>query len=260
VEKVTLTVLIPTVGREKLALQTIQSILNSRPYAQVKLKIIVVGRFNENLLTSNLGRQNVIKFKQIDDKGLYDCLAQQLPLIKSGYVTWLGAGDLWHQSALRNIERIIQEYNPKWFTGRQTTFDKDGSVKDVLPSIYFISRLIKGGWYTGTLPFIQQESTIWKADLHKFVDWKFFATLKLSGDLYLWTVYSGESRLVSINTLIGGYRIHNDSLSQNNLGEYRKEASTFTQKKSYHWALVLIQKIQFLLWRRVDNYMNNIRL
>jgi hypothetical protein len=260
VKRVKLTILIPTIGREDLTIQTIRSVLNSLSYAELDLKIYVVGKFDRKYLIGQLGKQVHVAYKQITDNGLYDCLAQQLPLIDTGYVTWLGAGDLWHQGALRNIERVIQTHNPKWFTGRQTTFDKDGSVIDVLPSIYFISRLIKRGWYTGKLPFIQQESTLWKADMHRFVDWNFFGSLRLAGDLYLWTVFARESRLVTVNTLIGGYRLHDDSLSQNNLEEYRKEARTFTQPKFFDLVIVYLQKVQFLIWRRIDKKMNNIRL
>jgi len=181
-------------------------------------------------------------------------------LIESGYVTWLGAGDLYHQSSLRNIESVINGFHSNWFTGRGTLLDYSGAVVNIFPSIKFHKKLIQSGVYSRFLPSIQQESTVWHSELHQYVDWTKFRSLHFAGDYYLWTVFSEHTDLISVNTLIGGYRLHPNSISQGNLSAYKDEVKSLCKMKINHIPLMFCQKLLNKTQFKLEYHLNDIHL
>ena len=130
--------------------------------------------------------------------------------------------------------------------GRPITFNPKGEIEKVHPVKNYKSRLIIEGWHDGYLPLIQQESTIWHASLHKYVDWDKFRNFKLAGDYYLWTCFAQNENLFSCLNHIGGYRIHENSLSQLFFDEYKNEIRTFSKKTLYGRVLAIIERSKFV--------------
>lgn len=224
-------IFIPSINRKDLLLETLDSLpISTNHLNNWDIKVTVVG-------DSNDGTQEAIKenyegsvyYIGMSDLGIYDALGRSLSKISDGYVTWLGAGDKWVKEAVRTIEKMIT-IDKKWFMGRPIIFDFHGQIYQTYPLRQYNSRLIREGWYNGYLPLIQQESTIWHGSLHKNVDWNRFRSFRLAGDYYLWTCFAQSETLYSCDGHIGGYRLHDNSLSGLFFDEYKQEIQSFTNK------------------------------
>lgn len=242
-----LNLLIPVVDRKQLLLETLSSLpINNDIGTNINLKVTIVGRSGDD--TVSLVKQmfgNQIDCQNEEDAGLFDGLGKHLSLIKSGYVTWLGAGDMWTPDALITIEQTIKK-GYKWFMGLPIIYSNEGAIKSVFPYRNYNSKLIVEGWYDGYLPLIQQESTIWHASLHKNVDWDRFRSLQLAGDYYLWTCFAQSETLYSCDGHIGGYRIHENSLSRLFYKEYKQEIISFTNKTIIGTILAYRERVKLI--------------
>jgi hypothetical protein len=225
-----LNIFIPAVNRKKLVLETLQSLpIQGKLNTNLNLKVTILGRSTDG--TKEIIKRNYgSKVKIVDevDKGLYDALGKNLPKVKDSYVTWLGAGDKWHENAITVIEHMILT-KKLWFTGRPTIIDSSGQKFHQLKKVNYDSRLIIEGYYNGHLPFIQQESTIWHSNLHKYIDWNKFRNLEYAGDYYLWSCFAKYEELYCCNNSFAGWRIHKNSLSDNK-DAYKKEIEVMTSK------------------------------
>src|SRR5262249_7113449 len=66
---------------------------------------------------------------------------------------------------------------------------------------------------------IQQESTFWRRSLWEKAGGYFDASLRMAGDFELWVRFFRHARLYPVVSLVGGYRMHADSLGRQNLQE-----------------------------------------
>jgi glycosyltransferase involved in cell wall biosynthesis len=252
-----LNIFIPSLNRKELLLETLASLPILTPEGKnLVLDITVLGNSNdgsESAINDLFGDK--VKYSGESDLGLYDALGKSLSKVTEGYVTWLGAGDKWEKDANITIEKMIAK-NIKWFTGRPLKYDIKGEIFEIFPVRQYKSRLIVEGWYNGFLPFIQQESTIWHASLHHEVDWNNFRQLKLAGDYYLWTCFARKENIFSCQNHIGGYRIHDNSLSSMFLDEYKNEIKIFTTRSTLGKFIAYKERIKIIIYNIFSKFLN----
>jgi glycosyltransferase involved in cell wall biosynthesis len=214
-------IFIPAINRKDLVLETLSSLPLLLDRADnLVLKVTVLGNSDDGTGESvEAIYGNSVRYIGEDDLGLYDALGKHLSNINDGYVTWLGAGDKWAKDAMLTISKTVK-MDKKWFMGRPIIFDSHGQISQIFPIRQYSPRLIIEGWHDGYLPLIQQESTIWHASLHKNVNWDRFRSFQLAGDYYLWTCFAQSENLYSCDGHIGGYRLHDNSLSGLFFDEY----------------------------------------
>ena len=248
-------IFIPSVNRRDLVLETLESLpIASRQVLNLNLNVTVLGNSNDGTQESiNEIYGEHVKYIGENDSGLYDALGRSLSKLTDDYVTWLGAGDMWIKDADKNIIEMIEKKR-KWFMGRPLIFNSKGEIESIYPFRKYKSRLIVEGWHDGYLPLIQQESTIWHASLHRHVDWDKFRNFELAGDYYLWTCFARTENLFSCLNHVGGYRIHDNSLSQLFFDEYKNEIRVFTKKTfcGRFFAMIERTKLGFDKLRRIS--------
>jgi hypothetical protein len=239
---------IPSINRRELVLETLQSLpISVKQVGNLNLKVTVIGNSNDGTQESikeSYGER--VKYIGEDDLGIYDALGKNLSKVTDDYVTWLGAGDMWVKDAPKTINEMIEK-NKKWFMGRPLVFNSSGVIEKIYPVREYKARLIVEGWHDGYLPLIQQESTIWHASLHKHVDWIKFRDFRLAGDYYLWTCFARAENLYPCLNHIGGYRIHENSLSGRFFNEYRNEIRIINGKTFYGRILAIIERNKLAL-------------
>lgn len=236
-------ILIPALNKKVLVMKTLKSLEKNLVFEVPNINIKILGISNDGTNESVKQRYGkAIEFSLYKDRGIYDALGQELSKLTNTYVTWLGAGDIWLDDALKVINKMIN-LNSNWFMGLPTLIDHDWNIKQIYPFRTYKKKLIYQGFHNGRyLPFIQQESTVWNSLLHSKVDWDYFRELKYAGDYYLWKKFSEIIPLQSINNHIGAYLLHDDSLSRNNYESYLKEIEEFTEKTAIGHILAVKEK------------------
>jgi glycosyltransferase involved in cell wall biosynthesis len=215
---VTITLVTPCINAADRIAQTLRSVVGQTAVqsGRVRLQYMVEDGGSrddtEAIVAQTVGDQ--AQFRSQPDKGMYDALARGLASAQGDVVGYLNAGDVLFPQALDTALDVIRDTGSAWLTGYPVTINNLGHVTRVARSFRYDSRLIRAGSYgRGALPFIQQESTLWRRGLLGTVDLGRLAEYRLAGDHYLWSCFSQQANLDTVSTLIGAFRVHEGQLS-----------------------------------------------
>ena len=163
------------------------------------------------------------------DRGMYDALAKGLRAASGDIVAYLNAGDFYNLHAFDTVLDLFETKKVTWLTGFNVHYnDKSQVVYTMLPYRYR-RELFDCGMYGPVLPYVQQESTFWSAELNSNLDLEFLSTLKFVGDYYLWLQFSKMADLITAAAYLGGFRRHKGQLSTN-LDIYHEEMRILTRR------------------------------
>lgn len=180
------------------------------------------------------------------DHGLYDVLARALPRCTGDVVAYLNAGDYFHRCAFDVVMEIMESAPIAWLTGMTVLYNDRSQVIDCKYPFRYRPELLRKGFYGRGLPFIEQESTFWRSELHGLVDFARLGSLHYAGDAYLWHCFAKEHELAIAQAQLGGFRIHAGQLSENREG-YFAEVDQFAETATL--ADRLRARIDRRLWR-----------
>lgn len=165
------------------------------------------------------------------DAGFYAALAKGLQTATGDYVAYLNAGDLWHAEGMSVAADCFELPGVDWLTGYAAICNEKSQLTRCWLPYRYRRRLFECGAYGTLLPFLQQESTLWRRKLHAGVDFGFLAGLRYAGDCYLWKCFAGAAALHVVRGLIGGFRVHAGQISER-MDEYLRELRTFSRSPS----------------------------
>lgn len=172
-----------------------------------------------------------IKLVSEADSGMYHALAKGLAKASGDIVAYLNAGDYYHPNAFDVIADIFGSHPVSWLTGYNVFYSSQGAVTNAVLPFRYRSSLFRCGAYGRLLPFVQQESTFWRRELHEHVDLEELSRLRYAGDAYLWTSYARFTKLNVVQAVLGGFRFHAGQISENRQA-YLAELGSFTHRPS----------------------------
>jgi glycosyltransferase involved in cell wall biosynthesis len=143
------------------------------------------------------------------DNGLYDALNTGFARSTGEIMGWLNASDMLHVGGLAVVGNVFKSLpQVRWMTGRPTAFGGDNSTIHIgrLP------RWARARYLAGANRHIQQESTYWRKDLWDEAGGRVDASRRDASDCELWTRFFRYAQLYSVDSLVGGYRMHADSI------------------------------------------------
>ena len=162
------------------------------------------------------------------DAGFYDALAKGLERATGDYVACLNAGDLLHPAGFGIAAECFELPGMDWVTGYAAVFSEKGQLTRCWLPYRYRRGLFACGAYGLRLPFVQQESTLWRRALHDTVDFATLHALRYAGDAFLWRCFAKAAELHVVRGLIGGFRIHAGQISER-IREYREELRGFSR-------------------------------
>tara|TARA_A100001015_G_scaffold225376_1_gene254367 strand:+ start:2916 stop:4754 length:1839 start_codon:yes stop_codon:yes gene_type:complete len=175
-----------------------------------------------------------IKFSSFEDNGLYDGIVSCLKKVTGNIVAYINSGDLYSTKSFEIVNQILnKEKKIKWITGLKCFYNDNSEIIQITKPYKYRSNLIQAGVYGRYLPFIQQESTFWRAELNQLLDFEYLKKLKLSGDYFLWYSFSKFYDLYTVNSYLSGFKYHQNQLTFKETGKtdvYLKEVNKFKDK------------------------------
>lgn len=157
------------------------------------------------------------------DSGMYDAISKGFRMAQGDIFVWLNSDDMYLPWATQVMERVCNT-GVQWCMGIPALFDASGMQNLSRESNInlYAPRLLRYGWYDGRrLGWIQQESTFWTRGLYE-KSGGLNPEYRYAGDYRLWCAFAQHAPLYTIDSVIGGFRIHDGQKSQN-LAAYRAE-------------------------------------
>lgn len=162
------------------------------------------------------------------NQGLYAALNAGFARSTGEIMGWLNSGDLLHTNGLFVVGSVFSHFDDvEWITGRPTVFDSCGMAVQ----IQNLPRWSRYRFLAGANRHIQQESTYWRRSLWERAGGTLSTAHRAEGDFEQWVRFFRHSRLHSVNALIGGYRMHEDSLSHANIGQYNQRCDEIVDRE-----------------------------
>ncbi|MCI5151149.1 MAG: glycosyltransferase [Candidatus Electrothrix sp. MAN1_4] len=180
------------------------------------------------------------------DEGMYDALSKAFLLTTGELIQYINAGDFLYQNSLHAIRKIFTQHSEiKWITGYRTLCNQENIIIRIELPVRYKNKLIQQGIYGRFLPYIQQESTVWKKELLQKINIGDLKKFKLAGDYYLWDSFSYHAKLYIVKTPIGVFKKHPEQLS-NNIREYFREVQCFSKKRNILTCIYVL--IELMIW------------
>ncbi|MCI4626450.1 MAG: glycosyltransferase [Candidatus Magnetoovum sp. WYHC-5] len=164
------------------------------------------------------------------DGGQYAAINEGFKGTSGEIMAWLNADDKLHSGALWKVAELFDTYKEVlWLTGRPTVWNDSGKLVHVVDPLPFWSRKKYLDGLIGP-PHIQQESTFFRRLLWQLAGSTIDANLYYAGDLELWCRFFRHAGLYSVDTLIGGFRVHKGQKTEA-CDKYQEEALKIIEKE-----------------------------
>jgi glycosyltransferase involved in cell wall biosynthesis len=192
---------------------TIQSVL-SQEYPNLEYFVVDGGSTDGTVEIIQRYESQISGWVSERDEGMYDAINKGFARTSGEIMGWISATDVLHPGGLGVVGRVFRDLpEVEWITGRPTWIDEAGTAMGMLD----IPRWSRYRFLAGANRYIQQESTFWRRGLWEraggFVD----ASRRYVSDFELWVRFFRHAKLYSVDAVIGGFRMHEDSLGLQDL-------------------------------------------
>jgi glycosyltransferase involved in cell wall biosynthesis len=167
------------------------------------------------------------------DRGMYDGIFKGFDQARADrgapddVCLWLNADDLLAPWALATMTEAFVAWDADWLTALPAQWDAEGRMVSVQPYAWYPRSLVRAGLFSGRgLGWIQQESTFFTRRLLDLVPSEHLDAIRvtrMAGDFLLWREFARHRPLLTLPTVIGGFRNHGGNASVQGLDTYYAE-------------------------------------
>lgn len=205
-----ITLVTPVFNSARYLEQAIQSVV-SQQYPNLEYFIMDGGSTDGSVDVIRRYERHLSGWASGPDNGMYDALNRGFERSSGEIMGWISATDMLHTRSLFVVGSVFRALpQVQWITGRPTGFSEEGMPVAVSRSL---KRWTRFRFLAGSNRYIQQESTYWRRSLWERAGSHMDASRREGSDFELWVRFFRHARLYPVDALIGGFRVHPDSLS-----------------------------------------------
>jgi glycosyltransferase involved in cell wall biosynthesis len=220
----TISIVTPSYNQGEFLEECIDSIL-SQNYPNLEYIIMDGGSSDNSVEIIKKYEKYLTYWQSRPDGGQYAAVNEGFTKTSGEIMAWLNSDDKYQENAFFKVATLFARYpHISWLTARHAFWDGAGRVKMIEASclpIYSRGQYLRKEY---DRPYIQQESTFWRRSLWEKAGGYLRSDLKLAGDLELWTRFFRYAQLYTVDTLLGGYRVHGNQKAVLQRALYQEEA------------------------------------
>jgi glycosyltransferase involved in cell wall biosynthesis len=194
---------------------TIRSVLDQR-YPNLEYIMVDGGSTDGSVEIIRRYQDRLYWWVSEPDRGMYDALNKGFAHSSGEIMGWISATDLLQPGGLSVVGSVFRDLpQVEWITGVPSAFDERGTCTRVQSQ----RRWARSRFLAGANRYIQQESTFWRRSLWQRAGGFIDDTRRMASDFELWVRFFRYAQLYPVAALIGGFRVHSDSLGLQELAE-----------------------------------------
>lgn len=219
----TLSIVTPSYNQAAFLEECIDSVL-SQGYPNLEYVIMDGGSTDGSVEIIKKYEKYLTYWQSRPDGGQYQAINKGFRHTRGEIMTWLNSDDKFHPLAFAKAASVFMTYaEVQWLTGRHNHWDTTGRLCWFDDHSQVLSRRKHlNGFFDR--PFIQQEGTFWRRSLWQASGGGVATGLELAADLELWMRFFRLTRLYVVDTLLAGFRVHENQKSALHNKRYYAEA------------------------------------
>lgn len=226
-----------TNNSERFLAQTIESVISQKGDFEIHYVIVdnrstdrtaeIAARFQSLLKLREAGAQSrrvSMDFVSERDGGMYEAINRGFARSSGDVMAWINSDDIYLPGAFAAVSRAFLEHpGIAWLKGVTSYIDENSEIPRPGTCNLYDRRWIEAGYYGPLFAFIQQDSVFWKSSLWDQAG-GCDASLRLSGDYFLWRAFARFEPLYSVPCYLSCFRRHAAQLSADMEGYWREAA------------------------------------
>lgn len=222
-------IVMPVLNGEQYIHAAINSVI-AQVYTDWELIVVDGGSTDSTVeIVENFQKTDLrIRLIHQTETGMYPAIFEGFDIANGDVFSWLNSDDLYPTWALGVATDFLKGSNAcKWITGFPGAWDREGGLRYLLPIGIWPQRWIRKGYFhPNFLGCIQAESSFFlRAVWESFSsdDREEICVMRLAGDYLIWRKFAEHTPLVTVPTLIGGFRNHGSNRSITQAETYMEE-------------------------------------
>jgi len=215
-----ISVVTPSLNQAEFLEATLRSVITQR-YPELEYVVIDGGSTDGSIGIIERHEADLHYWVSEPDRGHAHALNKGFARTSGEIMCWINSSDLYYPWTFATVAEIFTRFSQiDWITGTGSMFDVGGQLRFVASSSGVNVLDILAGDYRS----IQQESVFWRRSLWDRVGGRLDESLTYAADLDLWLRFFRHASLYHVETLLGGFRVHEDRLGKAGGDMYAREA------------------------------------
>ena len=248
-----ISIITPSYNQEKFIAQTIESVVNQH-YPNLEY-IVIDGKSTDNSLDIIKKYDDKISYWVSEpDKGHGNALNKGFAKSSGEIMAWINSDDLYMPWTLKTVAEVFTAFpEVDWIVGI-SSFIRNGGI-------FNVDRIYKNiyDYLIGDFQWIQQESVFWRRSLWEKAGGHINEDMKLMVDGELWCRFFRHAKLHQVNTILAGYRAHENNRAFTHYDDCLMEMKTViadlkkdlpADKKKHLKQIRRLQKMNFNIHHR----------
>ena len=215
-----ISVVTPSFDQGEFLEATLQSVITQR-YPELEYVVVDGGSSDDSVPIIKRHEASLAYWVSEADHGHADALNKGFAQTTGDIMCWINSSDMYYPWTLQTVAEVFSQFpEVEWITGTRSMFDAAGRLRVVAAGTGFNVYDILAGDYRG----IQQESVFWRRSLWDRAGGRLDQALRYAADLDLWLRFFDQAPLYHVDTLLGGFRVHEERLGKTGEDLYGREA------------------------------------
>jgi len=216
----TISIVTPSYNQAAYLEQTIKSVLD-QDYNGLEYVIIDGGSSDKSVDIIKHYEKQLSYWVSEPDSGHADGINKGFAQTHAEIMGWINSSDAYYPWTLKTVVQIFNDLpEVKWISGIPT------HISDcAIPKKVQFNFRNKYDFLSGHYNWLQQESIFWRRDLWDEVGGQLNTNLKYACDFELWLRFFQKTSLNYVNTILAGFRTHENQRGSIAIDSYRAEAA-----------------------------------
>jgi glycosyltransferase involved in cell wall biosynthesis len=216
-----ISVVTPSFNQGEFLEATLRSVI-AQGYPELEYVVIDGGSTDDSVSIIERYEADLAYWVSEPDEGHAHALNKGFAKGTGEIMCWINSSDMYYPWTLETVAEIfLQLPQVDWVVGVASQFDLGGRPRVVASPSGLNAYDVLAGDYR----WIQQESVFWRRSLWERAGGQLDQSLKCAADFDLWLRFFRLAPLYNVATLLAGFRMHDDRLSESADGLYEREAS-----------------------------------
>lgn len=216
-----ISVVTPSFNQRDYVDTTLTSVLDQH-YPELEYVVIDGGSTDGSVDVIRRHEDRLAYWVSEPDGGHADALNKGFARTSGEIMCWINSSDMYFPWTLSVVAQIFTALpQVEWIMGVPSEFDDDGYLKNVRGGFTNAYDILAGHSRS-----IQQESCFWRRRLWDRAGGCVSREFKRAADFELWLRFLRLTPLCHVQTVLGGFRVHEDRLGDAGGGHYQREMDT----------------------------------